>query len=156
MSALLDDIRSEAEQRVAVVAEARTWLGTPWVHQAAIKGQAVDCAMFLISVFLRAGVISPFDPRPYPRSWFVHQHEERFLNSIVNHFKCQEVQPADARPGDILMYRIGHCYAHGAILIAPALVMHSFAKNGQVIYTETFDPDLASRSPRAFNPWGGR
>jgi cell wall-associated NlpC family hydrolase len=156
VSAVLLDQRSELEQRAAVIAEGCSWLGTPWVHQANIKGEAVDCAMFLISVFFRAGVIGPFDPRPYPRSWFVHQDEERFLNSIVNHFGCKEIPPADARPGDLLMYRIGRCYAHGTILIAPKMVIHAFAENGQVIYTETFDPKLASREPRAFNPWGAR
>lgn len=156
MSAELLEARPEQEQRGAVIAEARTWLRTPWVHQAAIKGEAVDCAMFLISVFHRAGVIEWYDPRPYPRSWFVHQDEERFLNAIVHHFRCEEVAPAAARPGDLFMYRIGRCYAHGAILVAPELVVHSFAKNGQVIYTETFDPDLSKAAPRAFNPWGAR
>ncbi len=156
MSAILQDHRTESEQRADVIAEARTWLGTPWQHQAAIKGDAVDCAMFLISVFQRAGVIGAFDPRPYPRSWFVHQGEERFLNSMVSHFGCIEVPPDEAVPGDIVMYKIGRCYAHGSILVEPQLVIHSFAKNGKVVYTETFDPSLSTLSPRAFNPWGNR
>ncbi len=147
---------TEIEQRAAVVAEARTWLHTPWVHQANVKGQAVDCAMSLIEWFHRAGVIEWFDPRPYPRSWFVHQDEEIFMNTIVNHFHCTEVPPDEARPGDLMMYRMGRCYSHGALVVAPQLVIHAFAKNGKVIYTETFDPDLSSRKPRAFNPWGAR
>jgi cell wall-associated NlpC family hydrolase len=156
MSAVLIDSRSELEQRSAVIAEAIDWLHTPWVHQANIKGEAVDCAMSLIEWFYRARIIAWFDPRPYPRSWFVHQDEEIFLNTIVNHFRCTEIAPAAATPGDLVLYRLGRCYAHGALVVEPKLVIHAFAKNGKVIYTETFDPDLSSRSPRAFNPWGRR
>ncbi len=157
MSAVLEP-RAEQEQleRAAVIAEARSWLGTPWRHQANIKGQAVDCAMSLIEWFHRPGVIEWFDPRPYPRSWFVHQDEERFLNTIVEHFHCGEIAPADARPGDLILYKIGRCYAHGTLVVGPQLVIHAFAKNGQVIYTETFDTELSSRKPRAFNPWSAR
>lgn len=156
MSAALLDQRSEAEQRAAVLAVAPSWLGTPWVHMAGIKRQAVDCAHFLLRVFAEAGVIEHFDPPPYPRSWFVHQSEERFLGWVVEHFHCVERPMEQAQPGDVILYRIGRCYAHGALLVEPKLVIHAFAKNGQVIYTETFDPDLSSRSPRAFNPWGVR
>lgn len=121
---------------------------------AGIKGQACDCAHLLLASYAAAGVIAPFEPPPYPRSWFVHQDGERFLGWVVDHFKCVEVPIDHARPGDIVMYRIGRCYAHGSILVEPQLVIHAFAKNGQVIYTETFDPELSDRNPRAFNPWG--
>ena len=36
-------MRSESEARAAVIAEARTWIKTPWVHAADIKGAGVDC-----------------------------------------------------------------------------------------------------------------
>jgi cell wall-associated NlpC family hydrolase len=156
VSAVLLDQRSEAEQRAAVIGEARSWLGTPWVHQADLKGQAVDCAMFLIRIFSNVGVIQYFDPRPYPRSWFVHQDEERFMNWITDNLHCAEIPAAEAKPGDVVLYRIGRCYAHGALLVAPQMIIHAFAKNGAVIYTETFDPDLSTRAPKYFNPWGVR
>ena len=33
----------ELAQRLAVVAEAESWLGTPYHHEARIKGHGVDC-----------------------------------------------------------------------------------------------------------------
>jgi cell wall-associated NlpC family hydrolase len=147
---------TEQAQRAAVIAEARTWLRTPWRHQSNIKGEAVDCAMFLIEIFARAGIIEWFDPRPYPRSWFVHQDEERFMNWITDKLHCAEIPIDEARPGDVVLYRIGRCYAHGTLLVSPQLVIHAFYKNDAVIYTETFDTELSSRKPRAFNPWGAR
>lgn len=144
---------TELDQRAAVIAEARTWLHTPWRHMANIKGQAVDCAMFLAEVFINAGVIERFDPRPYPRAWFMHHSKERFLEWVVERLGGTEVPVADARPGDLMMYHIGLCYSHGAILVEPRMVIHSYYKNGKVIYTETFDPDLATHRPRAFDMW---
>lgn len=146
---------TELEQRAATVAEARTWLHTPWRHMANIKGHAVDCAMLLVEVFVRAGVFERFDPRPYPRAWFLHHTRERFLE-WVERMGGVEVPVDSARPGDILVYKMGLCYSHGAILVAPRLVLHAYYKNTQVIYTETFDPDLANHQPRAFDMWARR
>jgi cell wall-associated NlpC family hydrolase len=55
--------------RAEVVAEARTWLGTPWVHQHRTKGVAVDCAGLVICVARDLGLVPPgFDFNGYTRS----------------------------------------------------------------------------------------
>ena len=38
----------------AIIAEARSWLGTPWHHQASLKGVGCDCIGFV------RGVAKPF------------------------------------------------------------------------------------------------
>jgi NlpC/P60 family putative phage cell wall peptidase len=157
MSAELQASTDEQAQRAAVIAEARTWLHTPWRHGAGIKGEACDCAHLLLRSYAAPGVVPrDFVAPPYPRSWFLHQTEERFLNWVVNYFHCTEVPAAEAQPGDLMLFRIGRLFAHGAILVAPQLLIHAFAKNGMVLYSETFDGELRKRSPRAFNPWGTR
>ena len=47
----------ESAQRQAVLAEAESWIGTPFHHQGQVKGRqgGVDCAMLLLEVFLAAG-----------------------------------------------------------------------------------------------------
>lgn len=37
-------------RRLNIVAEARSWVGTPFRHQARVKGHAVDCANLIIGV----------------------------------------------------------------------------------------------------------
>lgn len=37
----------ELQQRAAVIAEAESWLSTPYHHEARIKGHGVDCAQIL-------------------------------------------------------------------------------------------------------------
>ena len=72
------------EQRAAVVAEARSWIGTPYHHAADVKRHGVDCAMLLVRVYADVGLISKFDPRPYTRDWFLHRSEERYLGFLLN------------------------------------------------------------------------
>lgn len=47
-------------QRQAVVAEAKTWIGTGFHHEARIKGAGVDCAQLLIAVFSACGFVPEF------------------------------------------------------------------------------------------------
>ena len=73
---MADHTRLELVERV--VAEAKTWLRTPYHHAADIKGVGVDCAMILLRVYQAVGAVPPeVDPRPYPADWFLHRDEER-------------------------------------------------------------------------------
>ena len=95
----MDDI--ESGQRAAIVAEARSWIGTPYHNCADIKGAGVDCGMLLVRVFVDAGLCPPFDPRPYPIDWHLHRSEERYLGFIFD--RGSEV--ADPQPGDVMVLR---------------------------------------------------
>ena len=56
----------EFSERTAVVAAARSWIGTPYHNCADVIGTGVDCGMLLVRVFVDSGLCAPFDPRPYP------------------------------------------------------------------------------------------
>ena len=73
---------TEAAQRAAVVAEARKWIGTPYQSAQDVRGCAVDCGMLLIRAFVDAGLVEPFDPRPYPPDWHLHRSEEKYLGFV--------------------------------------------------------------------------
>ena len=45
-------------ERAAVITEARTWIGTRFHHNAAVKGSGVDCARLVAAVYTDCGVIS--------------------------------------------------------------------------------------------------
>ncbi len=78
------------EQRKDVVAEARSWLGTPYHHAADVKGHGVDCAMLLVRVYCDLRPDRTFDPRPYTRDWFLHRDEERYLGFLLE--RAREVR----------------------------------------------------------------
>ena len=75
---------TEAEGRTAVIAEARTYIRTPWHHMADIRGVGVDCAMLVRRVYIDCGLVPDFDPRPYPQDWHLHRGEERFLEATFS------------------------------------------------------------------------
>ena len=113
-------------QRAAVVARAKEWIGTPYHHMADIKGVGVDCAMLLVRVYVDFGLIEPFDPRPYTRDWFIHRNEERYMGFLLA--RAREVERPD--PGDIMLFKLGRCFAHGGIVtqVDPLTLIHAFRR----------------------------
>lgn len=146
--------KSEAEQRAAVIAEARSSVGTPYHNCADIKGIGVDCGMLLVRVFVDAGLVPPFDPRPYPADWHLHRSEERYLG-IVTALCAQVTAPL---PGDAMVMRVGRCYSHGGIItsVQPLTIVHAFYQARgvceDIVGRDAFLSDV-SRAPRFFSYW---
>ena len=111
-----------------MVAEARSWIGTPYHHAADVKGHGVDCAILLVRVYCDLGLVEPFDPRPYTRDWFLHRNEERYLGFLLA--RSNEVRAPAL--GDIILFRIGRCFAHAGIVsrVDPLTIIHAFAPRG--------------------------
>ena len=72
-------------ERAAVVAEARSWLCTPYHHMGRVKGAGVDCATLLAEAYARAGVIAPVEIPFYPPDWHLHREAERYLGFVLEH-----------------------------------------------------------------------
>lgn len=66
-----------------VIAEAREWVGTPYVHQAYLKGVGADCVGLIIGVGLAAGVTDWTPERHKPFSRYARTpHPERMRKAI--------------------------------------------------------------------------
>lgn len=101
----------EAGQVAAILAEARSWVGTPYVPRALIKGVGVDCGGLLYKVY--EPVFGPFAPFPqnYSADWALHGDRELYLDWIAP-FTKQISRPI---VGGFSVYHYGTKYAHGAI-----------------------------------------
>lgn len=110
-------------QRTAVVAEARTWLRTPYHHRARLKQVGVDCAMLLAEVYERAGVTPHVEVGEYPPDWFMHRSEERFREWVL---RCGGERVEVPEPGDVALYQFGRCFSHGAVVVEWPLIIHAF------------------------------
>lgn len=143
----------ESDQRAAVIAEAMTWLGTPFRNNAAVKGQGVDCAQLLAKVFANAGVVPPQNVEIYSPQFFLHHSEEKFLSYVLP--LAREIAIGDAREADVVVYKIGRVFAHGAIVLEwPKAILHAHLLSGRVLITGAFEGDLFGRDVRAFSFWG--
>ena len=149
-----DSAETEVIQRAAVLAEARSWIGTPYHNCADIKGVGVDCGMLLVRVFVDSGLVAPIDPRPYPVDWHLHRSEERYLGFILT--RAGEV--AEPQCGDVMVLRVGRCYSHGGIVTAvkPLTIVHAYYQARRVLEDAIgHDSVLAdpARRPRFFSFW---
>ena len=143
----------EAAQRAAVVAEARSWIGTPYHHQADIKGAGVDCAMILVRVWVDLGLVPAFDPRPYPIDWHLHQAEERYLAQL----QARAVFVDAPLPGDIVVWRYGRTFSHAGIVTQWPRVVHAYHPAGIVEEADVSRPGALSskrRAKRFLSYWG--
>ena len=109
--------------REKIIAEARSWIGTPYHNCADIKGVGVDCGMLLVRVFVDLGLVEPFDPRPYTHDWHMHRDEERYLNLVLPRAR----RVAAPRIGDVMLFRVGRSYSHGGLIsrLDPLTIIHA-------------------------------
>jgi NlpC/P60 family putative phage cell wall peptidase len=136
-------------QRAAVVQEAIQWLGTPYHHQAKIKGVGVDCALLLCEVYHAAGLIPAIDPRPYPQNWHLHRDTERYLGWVDQYAKPTDI----AKPGDLIVFKFGRAFSHAGIYVGNDDVIHSLRDAGVVKSPVTQQP-LLGRESKIYTFWG--
>lgn len=132
----------EAAGRAAFMAEALTWIGTPFVNHADIKGPggAVDCAMFMTRCAVDTGIVPAFDPRPYPPQWHMHRDRELFVEFLTGRLGARETE--QPRPGDIAVWYFGRTYSHGGIILNSAEVVHAWFATRMVTRTRRDEPML--------------
>lgn len=121
----------ELEQRLAVVAEARAWIGTPYISAAEIKKVGCDCLTFIVGVFRTMGYVpQSYVVPPYAPDWHMHRSVElyadgmlEFCNETTDLFMLSCEKP---KPADIAMWRFGRTYSHAAIVIEWPRVIHAY------------------------------
>jgi cell wall-associated NlpC family hydrolase len=139
--------------RAAVVAEALSWIGTPYRAAQRVKGLAggVDCLTFVVEVFGRQGFDTSYFHRVpfYPQDWHLHRADERYLAGVLEYSR-EIVGPP--QPGDIVLFRFGRCFAHGGIITAWPMMVHAWNGVG-VVPVDATQAALGGRVRRFFSPF---
>ncbi len=142
-----------ADLRRRVVAEARSWTGTPYHHQGSLKGVGVDCVWLLVRVFQAVGVVpADFNPGNYSREWYFHRSEEVYLAGVQTYARPlpDDVAP---QPGDVALYKVGKCVSHGAIIVDDELLVHANRKARQVEIALRREADLVTHFHSYWTPF---
>jgi cell wall-associated NlpC family hydrolase len=143
-------VTKEETERQTVIAEAKTWLGTPYHHMGRVKNAGTDCAMILAEVFEAVGLIPHLEIEHYPLDWMNHRDEERYLGWVKKY--AHEV--TEPRPGDIALFRFGRCISHGAIVVEWPMVIHSYIQEGGVCISDASKGALEKRLHSFYSFWG--
>jgi len=114
----------------AILAAARSWLGTPYHHQAAVKGTGCDCLGLVRGVYEEVCGRPAETPPPYSRDWAEAASAETMLEAARRHLT--EIDPREARPGDVLIFRMraGAMAKHAAIFSAGCLLPGDASASG--------------------------
>lgn len=111
--------------RDAIVAEARAWIGTPYRHQASVKGVGCDCLGLVRGVWRARIGEEPETPPPYAADWAEARGEEALADAALRHLVPVDVDQFKA--GDVLLFRwrAGFVAKHVAIATCDGTMIHA-------------------------------
>lgn len=86
------------------VAEARLWLGTPYLHQACCRGAGCDCLGLIRGIWQGLYGQEPERPPGYSMDWSEPAGEEILWQAALRHLELKPLESAG--PGDVLLFRM--------------------------------------------------
>lgn len=93
-----------------IVRIARTYVGTPWVHQGRLKGKSIDCLGLLVCVAREFGAKVKKDRTDYDNRKI---DTKAMRNTLEFYMDTKPVEKAE--PGDILLFALNGSPQHLAI-----------------------------------------
>jgi NlpC/P60 family putative phage cell wall peptidase len=111
--------------RDSIVAAARRWIGTPYHHQASVRGAGTDCLGLVRGVWRELYGTDAEAPPAYSRDWAEASGREAMLEAAGRHLVAVPVAAAAA--GDVLIFRLrpGVVAKHAGILTSAATMVHA-------------------------------
>lgn len=111
--------------RADVLAAARLWLGTPYVHQASCLGSGCDCLGLIRGIWRTLYGEEPEKMPNYSADWAEAKGAETLHDAAARWMK--PVETSMAKPGDILLFRWRKTLPakHVAIMSSPSKFIHA-------------------------------
>lgn len=136
-------------RREDIVEAARAWLGTPYHHQASLRGVGCDCLGLVRGVWRDVLGEEPEALPPYSPHWAESLGQETLAAAAMRHLA--PVARGQEQPGDVLLFRWRvHLPAkHCAILSAPERIIH--AHDGAAVAEVAFTPWWRRHLSHAFS-----
>lgn len=123
----------ETETRARVIEEARTWIGTPYRHQASCKAVGSDCLGLIRGIWRHLFGEEPEILPAYSSDWAEAGGQEALLEAAGRHMTACPFGAAE--PGDMLVFRWRpHLPAkHVGILMPGNRLCHAYQAAGAVV-----------------------
>jgi NlpC/P60 family putative phage cell wall peptidase len=112
--------------RTRIIAEARAFIGTPYRHQASLKGVGCDCLGLVRGVWRALNGSEPEATPAYTPGWAEASGFEALVEAARRHL-VELDDPRAFAPGDVLLFRYSPRYPakHAAIASARDLMVHA-------------------------------
>lgn len=134
--------------RERIVACARDWIGTPYRHQASLRGVGCDCLGLIRGVWREVIGDEPETPPAYAPDWAEATKTEALAEAALRHLS--PVAIGQATPGDVLLFRWRDRFVakHAAIMTTPVAIVH--AHDGAAVCETALSPWWRRRIAFAF------
>lgn len=111
--------------RAVIVAEARSWIGTRYRHQASLKGVGCDCLGLVRGVWRNCVGDEPETPPPYAPDWAEATGAEALADAATRHLL--PIALDEFGEGDVLLFRwrAGMIAKHAAIVASATTMIHA-------------------------------
>ena len=108
-----------------ITTAARSWIGTPYHHQACCKGVGVDCLGLVRGVWRDCFGADCVEPPAYSRDWAEASGIETMLAGAREHLIAIDVNAIEA--GDVIVFRLraGFVAKHAAIVATDETMIHA-------------------------------
>ena len=135
--------------RAAIAAAAMSWLGTPYRHQASLKGVGCDCLGLVRGVWRELYGAEPEVAPAYTPDWAEARGRETLAEAAGRHLAAVDI--GAARAGDVLLFRWRDNLPakHAAILVEPGRFIH--AHDGAAVALADLTPWWRRRAAFAFS-----
>jgi len=118
-------------KREDIVKTAREWVGTPWVHQASLKGIGCDCVGMVRGVYTELTGKKVDVAIDYTRTFHLFRGEERLKDEIAKY--CVELPINASRTGDIVLISFLNLPSHHLGILAEGTFIHAWEDVGKVV-----------------------
>ena len=138
--------------------EAREWIGTPYQHQASVKGVGTDCLGLLRGIWRTVYGAEPEAVPAYTEDWAEPDHREVLLEAACRWLTAKSL--TGEAPGDVLLFRMrdGSIAKHLGLqsrIGSHAQFIHSYTGHG-VIESSLSQPWQRRIAARFCFPEGAR
>jgi NlpC/P60 family putative phage cell wall peptidase len=108
-----------------IVRAARGWIGTPYLHQASVKGAGSDCLGLVRGVWRDVLGGEPEQAPPYAAGWAEESGVEKLAQAAARHLTL--VPDRAFQAGDVLLFRWrSHLAAkHAGIAVSTSHMVHA-------------------------------
>ena len=118
-----------------IVHAARAWIGTPYVHQCAVRGAGSDCLGLVRGIWREVYGTEPEAIPAYSMDWSEPQGEERLWAAALRHLTAKSASEITA--GNLVLFRMrqGAVAKHlGVVSVTGqnACFIHAYTRHGVV------------------------
>jgi NlpC/P60 family putative phage cell wall peptidase len=144
-----------------IVAQARTWIGTPFHHQGRVKGKGCDCIGMVMGAIAETGAHSRYrdlagNPIPFNRFDYTHYAADpsstKLAMTLDSHLTA--IDERNIQPGDVLLFKIVRLPQHVAIVgnhpMGGLSLIHAYSPARKVV-EERYNQSWQARLVQAYS-----